>query len=486
MLRTILGGAGLTILGTGALAQNTATLVPAPQARDGGTYHLATKTWTRGGTTSSRGTHDVLYDNTCQPGWYTALDQQSFHDDGRIPSTSSPQIDQGPLGSGNYAGTSLIGAYYGYTINGFQIGYCTGVVAPIDALTVFYECYQACSYTPLSPTAGVFLSGLPGAPSTVLVACWTVTINLLGSTSAFNLQGDCDGVFDGSAAADSFGYGFMPLTPDPNGLSGVLLAGDPDGLLQAGPGGTGCCVGCGTVFWAGENVPGTNTDGSGLNDQDFFEVGNYFGGTAFHYNGCYWFGGYSATTPFASSFMEVHGDAGIGEPGVAYCFGHTSQGNPCPCGNDNNQADPLGAGCANVPSWPTTMGIAGARLGASGVASLGNDTLLFQATRGEPFNYGLFFQATSNLDGAGLYLGDGIQCAGGNLTRLKVTQANVSGQASTRGTVISARSAAMGYTIQPGQTLRYQWWFRTSVNPACGVGVTDSNTSNGYEITWLP
>ena len=142
MLRNTLTATTLVILGAGALAQSTATPRPVPGVKDGGTYHLATRTWTRGGPTVFRGTHDVIYDNTCQPGYFTAIEQQTFHDDGRIPSTSSPQIDQGALGSGNYQSTSLVGAYDAYTINGLQIGYCTGVVAPVDSLVAFYECFS--------------------------------------------------------------------------------------------------------------------------------------------------------------------------------------------------------------------------------------------------------------------------------------------------------------------------------------------------------
>ena len=92
MIRAVLAGAGIAILGTTSLAQNTAPLSPVHGVKHGGTYHLATKTWTRGGSSMMRGTHDVLYDNTCRTVWHTGLEQKTFHDDGRIPSTSSPQV----------------------------------------------------------------------------------------------------------------------------------------------------------------------------------------------------------------------------------------------------------------------------------------------------------------------------------------------------------------------------------------------------------
>jgi len=170
----------------------------------------------------------------------------------------------------------------------------------------------------------------------------------------------------------------------------------------------------------------------------------------------------------------------IGDPGVSYCFGSSSSGNPCPCANDNDGSDPDGAGCANA-SWT-----AGAKLLGQGEASVTSDTLLLLGSRGQPGGTSLFFQGANALDGAGLYLGDGIRCAGGNLKRLAVRVNDGSGNADTTGTTISLRSAQLGYVISAGDVLRYQWWTSDTVNPPCGGGVLGSNTSNGYEILWYP
>ena len=40
--------------------------------------------------------------------------------------------------------------------------------------------------------------------------------------------------------------------------------------------------------------------------------------------------------------------------------------------------------------------------------------------------------------------------------------------------------------VVPGDTKRYQYWYRTTVNPPCGLWVNDFNLSNGYEIPWFP
>ncbi len=164
-------------------------------------------------------------------------------------------------------------------------------------------------------------------------------------------------------------------------------------------------------------------------------------------------------------------------PGTAYCFGTTAQGNPCPCSNDNDGTDPLGAGCAHDDSS------AGARLYATGEPSVTNDTLRLKVLRGPISDSVLFFQATGNTDGAGLFLGDGVRCAGGGLLRLKVTTSDATGFARMYPMTVTARSAGLGHPISAGDTLYYQAWLRDASGSPCG---TESNTSNGYEITWLP
>ena len=482
MLRALLTGVCLVFFGTGAFAQSSTSIHPVPGVKNAGTYHLATRTWTRGEQPPARGTYEVLYDNTCIGLWYTALEQQTFHDDGRLPSTTSPQIDQGSFGSGTWASTSLVGTVDLYEIHQYRFAYCTGVASPMTAVQLFYDCYAACSNaTLITPTAVFQISGLPGSPTPgTTVGCWMVSIDLLGSSLQFSMNADCDGLWDGTPALDNFGFAYLQETPDPSASSGPFIAGDPEGLLSNPTLGTGCCVGCDTVFWAGASVPGVNTSGSGLNTQDFFEIDDHLGGLTFAYNGCFWFGGYSTTNPPSDIFVEILGDAGsYPPPQNAYCFGTTAQGNPCPCANDNDQSDSAGAGCANGTF------AAGARLWASGTPSVGADSVVLHGTRGQPNNSSMFFQAHNNLDGLGVFLDDGIQCAGGTLKRLQVKLNDAAGNANTTN-VISVRSASLGDPLLAGDTRYYQWWFRDNVSPPCGLGVNDANTSNGYTITWLP
>jgi len=163
-------------------------------------------------------------------------------------------------------------------------------------------------------------------------------------------------------------------------------------------------------------------------------------------------------------------------PGVGYCFGDGS-GTQCPCGNNNDGSVP-GAGCANG------VFASGAKLMASGDASLGNDTLVFFATGLDPNNSGLYFQANNDLSPGNLW-GDGLQCAGGTLKRLGVRFADATGASDTSGwtTPISVKAG----NILAGDTKRYQLWYRdTSGGQPCGAGVNDFNATNGYAITWAP
>jgi hypothetical protein len=161
-------------------------------------------------------------------------------------------------------------------------------------------------------------------------------------------------------------------------------------------------------------------------------------------------------------------------PGVRYCFGDPGAGTPCPCSNDNDGSVP-GSGCANG------VFASGAQLTGSGSASVGADTLVLATSGLEPSNSGLYFQADNDLS-PGIIWGDGLQCAGGSLKRLGVRFANASGYSDTSAwtTPISVKAG----NVLAGNTKHYQCWYRTTVNPPCGAGVNDFNSSNGYAVTW--
>lgn len=160
-----------------------------------------------------------------------------------------------------------------------------------------------------------------------------------------------------------------------------------------------------------------------------------------------------------------------GNLGRAYCFGDGS-GTACPCGN----ASPIGAesGCRN------STGV-GARLLASGRASISADTLVLQAS-GMPDSSALYFQGTARENGgAGTTFGDGLRCAGGSVVRLG-THTNSAG--SSQHPAASDPSVSVrGGVITGAVTRTYQVWYRNAV--AFCTSAT-YNATNGMSVVWRP
>ncbi|MCB9915620.1 MAG: hypothetical protein H6828_10805 [Planctomycetes bacterium] len=147
------------------------------------------------------------------------------------------------------------------------------------------------------------------------------------------------------------------------------------------------------------------------------------------------------------------------DPGTPYCFG----GGPamlCPCGND-----PMGLfGCVN------SSGL-GAKLSGTGIAQVGNDTVVLTASQCPANTPGLFFSGPTQMN---LVFGDGLRCVASPVRRLGVVTTNTGGSASTPW-VLSVKEG-----LAPGDLRHYQYWFRDVPGP-CGSGF---NLSNGYTIQW--
>jgi uncharacterized membrane protein len=153
--------------------------------------------------------------------------------------------------------------------------------------------------------------------------------------------------------------------------------------------------------------------------------------------------------------------------GSAFCFGDGT-GAACPCANNGS----VGHGCASsiVP--------AGARLAATGIASIANDSVVL-AGSDMPNAAALYFQGTTQSGaGAGVAFGDGLRCAAGTIVRLG-TKAN-SGGASRYPTAGDASVSTRGLVTAPG-TRTYQVWYR---NSAAFCTPATFNLSNGLSITW--
>jgi hypothetical protein len=165
----------------------------------------------------------------------------------------------------------------------------------------------------------------------------------------------------------------------------------------------------------------------------------------------------------ANALVHVAGSGA----GTVFCSGDGTA-TACPCGN----AGAAGNGCAS------SVSAAGAHLGASGQASLANDTLVLAGSM-MPQSFALYFQGTSQLNGGqGAVFGDGLRCAAGAITRLK-TVVNTGGSSqfpSAGDPSLSVR----GMVLAPG-TRTYQVWYRNAA-PFCMPSTF--NLTNGLEIVW--
>jgi len=154
--------------------------------------------------------------------------------------------------------------------------------------------------------------------------------------------------------------------------------------------------------------------------------------------------------------------------GSTYCFGDTAA---CPCGNGGSGS----SGCANSTG-------SGGTLSASGDPSLSNDTVVLTAEGLVPSLPCLFFSGANRVNGgAGVPFGDGLRCAGLEAVRIEVTNSDASGVAST-GVVVSTNGQAYAHTLEVGETVNYQCWYRDDSNTSpCG---NSFNTTNGYTLVW--
>jgi hypothetical protein len=452
MIQKLLNSTGVLILCGLAAAQAEASgrLRPITSPiKDAGTYHLATGTWTRGKAPTANLGPDTIYNNTCLLNVFYALSSlETMVDSGRLPSTNSGSVP------GSVPGTSDV-----YSINGFTIAYC-GFNAQVDMDVAHYECYSPCTdATQLTPESVISLVGLPGGGgSASALGCWIVNIDLEGSTFEFDLEGDCDRLWDQTPLTDNFGWALTETNPNGN-PGGPFLAGDPFGILD--PLGFGCAYGDGTVF-VGQDM---TTPGTGIGTEDVFETD--IGGA---YGGCWFFGGYLSGNPYASFYHGLYSGFAWDDfcsPGY-FCVGDDTGATACPCGNISGN----GGGCANGTGQGIFLSCNGA------TSSVSSDDLVFSGYSQIPNQPGLYFQGNNAINsGAGVGFGDGLRCVGGSLVRLEVVFSDGAGFSST--------SAGIGSTggVSAGDVKRYQLWARDPNTSPCGGNF---NLSNGVEINWTP
>jgi hypothetical protein len=166
------------------------------------------------------------------------------------------------------------------------------------------------------------------------------------------------------------------------------------------------------------------------------------------------------------------GFTGLCEPGVGGV-------RTCPCSNPPGGS---GRGCNN------SAGTGGAFLTASGIAYLSMDSLVFTTYAEKSSALSIVLQGSALLS-SGVVYGQGVRCVGGTLKRLftksasagSITAPNFGGGDPT----VSARSAAQGDTIQPGQSRWYLVYYRDPiVSGGCPASSTFNATPTG-EVSWM-
>jgi len=515
MLRSSLYTASVLALSAASFAQKIETRgfervsVPVKQA---GVYHLATGTWTRGQATQLTGVagSDIVYNCTLPTGYYfPGYGGLTVTCSGRVPSLSSPNTVWNPaaLPVGTVPG-SAAGCANSYTIDGFQIGYCSRSVGATTSMTIaFYQSWNPTCTTPVvaPPQGGPFaLAGFPGRASTAALGCWIVNLDLAGATLSFNMLADGDGAY-GANTDDAFGWTFtFPSATSAATWAGFIQTGCPadgsgtahngigwkqfppnttvesagyDGTRFDGPSGAAAPTypANGAV---GFPTPG-GEDGTDMvaDDGVRFENGFLPNGAATA-AGCYFFGGPIGSGgndgAYANFHMELYAKVSCAPPapGLAYCFGDGLDPlvtTACPC---NNFGAP-GNGCAS------SFNANGANITATGQVAL--DDVVLQGSGMNATGNSIFLKGDTD-DAGGVVFGDGVRCAVGTLIRLRTVPLVAGTSAFPDSTQTITLSARGGTPVGSGLTGYYTVYYRNAAAAFCPPGTF--NTANGYQITW--
>jgi hypothetical protein len=312
------------------------------------------------------------------------------------------------------------------------------------------------------------LSGLPASPTAGALTAWTVTIDLTGPPDqTFTMPADGDGSYDPASGTwpnaglfDLFGWS-MRFSDTPTQEVGPLLC---QTISSAGPS-SGPTRGFAGTIWDPLQYPGEL--GIGMSGSGWYRID---GGST---PGCY-------LQNYGELYLRLYSNVSCPPaPGTDFCFGDTSHGVACPCGN----ASPAGfhEGCGNTPdAFGSSIVAVSGWLRAEGRSSLSNDTALLRASGMPPNSSALFFQGTQRQNGgAGVVFGDGLRCAGGIVTRLATKAVNGAGNAifpDVGDPTLSVKGQVTAPSVRA-----YQTWFRVAAN-YCSPSTF--NLTNGWELQW--
>ncbi|MFN0008423.1 MAG: hypothetical protein ACKVXR_10995 [Planctomycetota bacterium] len=165
-------------------------------------------------------------------------------------------------------------------------------------------------------------------------------------------------------------------------------------------------------------------------------------------------------------------------PMSSFCHPGESGVIACPCGNPPAAS---GNGCDN------SAFSGGAKISATGTASLAADTLVLTTVREKPTALTLVVQGPTRVL-AGAVFGQGVRCVGGSLKRLYAKSA-VAGSITVPGPgdpSVHARSAALGDVIAAGSDRYYFAYYRDNTILGGCPATSNFNATQAGQVTWAP
>jgi hypothetical protein len=182
----------------------------------------------------------------------------------------------------------------------------------------------------------------------------------------------------------------------------------------------------------------------------------------------------NATTDVFVHEVAASAFASVCEPGAAGVIG-------CPCQNPPSDS---GRGCDNA----STTG--GAVLGATGIASLSHDDLVFTTSGENPTALSIVLQGNAVIPNGVVY-GQGVRCVGGTIIRRLYVKHAFHGSITAPelgdgDPSISTRSAAKGDVIHAGESRWYLVYYRDPNQLYYCPATSTFNTTQTGRINWTP
>jgi hypothetical protein len=284
-------------------------VITAP-TRNAGVYHVATGTWTRNASIGNLTGEVTIYNNSCAAVYFVRLDSvETYAHRSRIPSPSGETAVSLYYGTTNpdHRWDERPGCSVNYLVTGFEVAYCSSSTATIDWEYAFASSYTQCADADMVPQYTFLLTGLPGGTPTGAQNCWTIDVDISGTTPAMVLSADGDGTYVGPSTLEQFGFSLRQTNQAFATFTGPIIAGDF--TWTGGPGTVSGlltpCTGTDGTIW--DNPINLGEEGTGMASNDFFRAAATPGPVSPPSGpGCYYFGG----NPHADFWLKLYADPG--------------------------------------------------------------------------------------------------------------------------------------------------------------------------------